>query len=191
MGYKINSVTGEMSEYIFDFGGILALRNFTARTNGNRLIIHSAENANFTILDALVNEVEIDGVVYDNPTTAQEALQRLVFNPTVPVILTKQEREIIDKFKEWTGKGLCDDETQQLRANILKSYKLPANSKLFAIELLGDTTIEVGTTQTNIGDLGEMTGSNGSVMNFGLLSISEVWLRSSSNVDVVPIIYKK
>ncbi|MEQ3501141.1 hypothetical protein ABMY20_15405 [Tenacibaculum sp. SSH1-16] len=95
MGYKIKTVDGELKEYAFDIGGVLALRNFKAVTNGNRLIIESHEKANFTILDALVNEVEIDGIVYDDPTAAQEALQRLVFNPLVPVILPQALRDLI------------------------------------------------------------------------------------------------
>lgn len=95
MGYTVKTVDGELKEYAFDIGGVLALRNFTATTNGNRLIIQSQENANFTILDALVNEVEIDGVVYDDVVSAQEALQRLVFNPAIPTIITKELRDLI------------------------------------------------------------------------------------------------
>ncbi len=97
MGYTVKKINGELAEYAFDFGGVIALRNFTARTNGNRLIIQSAENANFTILDALVNEVEIDGIVYDDVTAAQEALQRLVFNPNPPVIVSTSQLEKIQK----------------------------------------------------------------------------------------------
>ncbi|WP_042010123.1 hypothetical protein, partial [Capnocytophaga canis] len=95
MGYKVDPVTGQLSEYIFEIGGILALRNFTARTIGERLIIESATNANFVILDAFVGEVQIDGVVYDDPIAAQEALQRLVFNPNVPVIMTLQQQQML------------------------------------------------------------------------------------------------
>lgn len=110
MPYKVDSVTGEKSEYIFDFGGILALKNFTARTNGERLIIQSATNANFTILDALVSEVQIDGVVYDNPTSAQEALQRLVFNPAVPVIMTLAQQQLLEgALQKGTYSGTASD----------------------------------------------------------------------------------
>ncbi|MDT9499136.1 phage tail fiber repeat family protein [Capnocytophaga canimorsus] len=110
MPYKVDSVTGEKSEYIFDIGGVLALKNFTARTNGERLIIQSATNANFTILDALVSEVEIDGVVYDNPTSAQEALQRLVFNPAVPVIMTLAQQQLLEgALQKGTYSGTASD----------------------------------------------------------------------------------
>ncbi|MDO4783453.1 MAG: hypothetical protein Q4A09_09595, partial [Capnocytophaga felis] len=110
MPYKVDSVTGEMSEYIFDIGGVLALRNFTARTDGERLVIQSAANANFTILDALVSEVEIDGVVYDNPISAQEALQRLVFNPAVPVIMTLAQQQLLEgALQKGTYSGTASD----------------------------------------------------------------------------------
>ena len=50
---------------------------------------------NFSILDALVSEVEINGVVYDNADAAQQALQRLTFNTNRPVIMTQRERELL------------------------------------------------------------------------------------------------
>lgn len=105
MGYQIQTVTGELKEYAFDIGGVLALRNFTASTNGNRLIVKSHNNANFTILDALVNEVEIDGVVYDDVVSAQEALQRLVFNPAIPQIITEEQRLKIINSLQKNSKG--------------------------------------------------------------------------------------
>lgn len=100
MGYIIKTVDGQLKEYAFDIGGVLALRNFTVTTNGQRLIVRSNEKANFTILDALVNEVEIDGKVYDNPKDAQEALQKLVFNPKVPVIAKDSDLNNIPKVIE-------------------------------------------------------------------------------------------
>lgn len=191
MGYTIKTIEGELKEYAFDFGGVVALRNFTARTNGNRLIVQSAENANFTILDALVNEVEIDGVVYDNITSAQEALQRLVFNPRLPVIMTQEERKTIEAFKNWTGRGLQDDTIITLTAGTAKKYTLPSNSLLFALQLQGAATLQVGSTQNSVDDLGELTGAAGSVLQLGLLKVSEIWLQSDDAVEVVPIIYKQ
>ncbi len=118
MGYTITTIDGELREYAFDFGGVIALRNFTAETNGNRLIIKSAANANFSILDALVNEVEIDGIVYDNAEEAQAALQKLVFNPNPPVLLKPNELDElgnnivkvinIPDSVEFTKQGLAD-----------------------------------------------------------------------------------
>lgn len=99
--YNISSVEGELREYVFDFGGVIALRNFTARTSGERIIIESTENNNFAILDALVSEIVIDGVVYDDPVEAQEALNRLVFSEYPLTILTQEERtRLIWKISE-------------------------------------------------------------------------------------------
>jgi hypothetical protein len=93
--YKIRPDTGDLQEYLFEYNGILALKNFVARVDGERLILHSGADMNFSILDALVSEVEIDGRVYDNAEAAQEALMRLTFNTNRPVIMTQQERELL------------------------------------------------------------------------------------------------
>ena len=93
--YKVNPLTGELQEYIFEYNGILALRNFQTKLDGERLILHHADDVNFSLLEALVSEVEINGVVYDNPTAAQEALTRLTFNQNRPTILPQEERALI------------------------------------------------------------------------------------------------
>ena len=93
--YKIRPDTGDLQEYLFEYNGILALKNFVARVDGERLILHSAADMNFSILDALFSEVEIDGRVYDNAEAAQEALMRLTFNTNRPVLMTQQERELL------------------------------------------------------------------------------------------------
>jgi len=101
--YKINPLTGELQEYVFEYNGILVLRNFTTQVDNDRLVVRSASDVNFSILEALVSEVEIDGVVYDNPTAAKEALQRLVFNQNVPVILPEEERKKISSALQSGG----------------------------------------------------------------------------------------
>ena len=93
--YKVNPLTGELQEYIFEYNGILALRNFQTKLDGERLILHHADDVNFSLLETLVSEVEINGVVYDNPTAAQEALTRLTFNQNRPTILPQDERALI------------------------------------------------------------------------------------------------
>lgn len=108
--YKINPLTGELQEYVFEYNGILVLRNFTAQVDNDRLVVRSASDVNFSILEALVSEVEIDGVLYDNPTAAKEALQRLVFNKNVPVILPEEERKKINSALQSGGyKGTAQD----------------------------------------------------------------------------------
>lgn len=94
--YKLRPDSGELQEYLFEYNGILALKNFVARVDGERLILHSAADMNFSILDALVSEVEIDGRVYDTPEAAQQALQRLTFNTNRPVLMTQHERELLE-----------------------------------------------------------------------------------------------
>ena len=93
--HKVNPLTGELQEYIFEYNGILALRNFQTKLDGERLILHHADDVNFSLLETLVSEVEINGVVYNNPTAAQEALTRLTFNQNRPTILPQEERALI------------------------------------------------------------------------------------------------
>ena len=109
--YKVNPLTGELQEYVFEYNGILALRNFTARVEDERLILYAADDVNFSILDALVSEVEINGVVYDNPTAAQEALTRLTFNQNRPVLLDKSLKDLIlGAVQKVEGKGLSSND---------------------------------------------------------------------------------
>lgn len=138
--YKIRPDTGELQEYLFEYNGILALKNFVARVDGERLILHSGADMNFSILDALVSEVEIDGRVYDNAEAAQEALMRLTFNTNRPVLMTQRERELLqgalqrgtyvgtaadlkalidEKVDKVPGKGLStNDFTNELRTKL-------------------------------------------------------------------------
>lgn len=118
--YKVNPLTGELQEYVFEYNGILALRNFTAKVEDERLILHAADDVNFSILEALVSEVEINGVVYDNPTAAQEALTRLTFNQNRPVLLDKTLKDLIlGAVQKIPGKKLTtEDFTTELRTKL-------------------------------------------------------------------------
>ncbi len=118
--YKVNPLTGELQEYVFEYNGILALRNFTARVEDERLILHAADDVNFSILEALVSELEINGVVYDNPTAAQEALTRLTFNQNRPVLLDKTLKDLIlGAVQKIPGKKLTtEDFTTELRQKL-------------------------------------------------------------------------
>ena len=109
--YKVNPLTGELQEYVFEYNGMLALRNFTAKVEDERLILHAADDVNFSILEALVSELEINGVVYDNPTAAQEALTRLTFNQNRPVLLDKSLKDLIlGAVQKVEGKGLSSND---------------------------------------------------------------------------------
>lgn len=182
MGYVIKTVDGELQEYAFDIGGVLALRNFKAVTNGNRLIIESNDNANFTILDALVNEVEIDGVVYDDPTAAQEALQRLVFNPLVPVVLPESERDLIPK-------GLKPNTPIQITAGNPYTYEIPVNADLYALRISDSTNIKLGKT-LGADDLGEFSPSQASTWTLGFISVDRVFIESDTNITITPITFQ-
>lgn len=118
--YKVNPLTGELQEYVFEYNGILALRNFTAKVEDERLILHAADDVNFSILEALVSEVEINGVVYDNPTAAQEALTRITFNQNRPVLLDKSLKDLIlGAVQKIPGKKLStEDFTTELRQKL-------------------------------------------------------------------------
>lgn len=127
--YKIRPDTGDLQEYLFEYNGILALKNFVARVDGERLILHSAADMNFSILDALVSEVEIDGRVYDNAEAAQEALMRLTFNTNRPVLMTQQERELLQGALQrgtYVGtaadlKALIDEKVDKVPGKILST----------------------------------------------------------------------
>ena len=127
--YKIRPDTGELQEYLFEYNGILALKNFVARVDGERLILHSGADMNFSILDALVSEVEIDGRVYDNAEAAQEALMRLTFNTNRPVLMTQRERELLQGALQrgtYVGtaadlKALIDEKVDKVPGKILST----------------------------------------------------------------------
>lgn len=126
--YKVNPLTGELQEYVFEYNGILALRNFTAKVEDERLILHAADDVNFSILEALVSEVEINGVVYDNPTAAQEALTRLTFNQNRPVLLDKTLKDLIlGAVQKVEGKGLSSNDftnTYKQQLDTLEDYDI-------------------------------------------------------------------
>ena len=156
--YKIRPDTGELQEYLFEYNGILALKNFVARVDGERLILHSAADMNFSILDALVSEVEIDGRVYDNAEAAQEALMRLTFNTNRPVLMTQRERELLQgalqrgtyvgtaadlkalidgKVDKVPGKGLStNDYTNQEK----QTNQTNAQKRVVGVTVTGDVT---------------------------------------------------
>lgn len=95
------------------------------------------------------------------------------------------------KLQTLQNKGMQNGTVIALAANVSKAYVLPSNAMLFAIELKGAGTVQIGKTQSTLGDLGEITGVAGVVLQLGLLNVSEVWLQSDADVEVIPIIYKR
>lgn len=86
--------------------------------------------------------------------------------------------------------GLQDDSVVEITANTPYKYTLPEASKLYGLELQSDATIKVGTA-TGTDDLGEFEGLAGEVLNFHLLNASEIWIESTINTLLIPIIYKR
>ncbi|MDO5509549.1 MAG: hypothetical protein Q4F57_02525 [Weeksellaceae bacterium] len=93
MGYVIRSVDDALAEHIFEINGVAAVRNYTAQVNGNRLKITSTENAALSLLEVDVQELEIDGRIYNNATDAQRALNSIIYADLPIVVLTREEKE--------------------------------------------------------------------------------------------------
>lgn len=155
--YKIRPDTGELQEYLFEYNGILALKNFVARVDGERLILHSAADMNFSILDALVSEVEIDGRVYDNAEAAQEALMRLTFNTNRPVLMTQRERELLQGALQrgtYVGtaadlKALIDEKVDKVPGKGLSTNDF-TNAYKQKLDTLADYDIELDEATTEL-----------------------------------------
>ncbi len=88
-------------------------------------------------------------------------------------------------------KGLIDDTVLSLSANTPLLYKLPENSLLFAFEIKGNVHLQIGSTETEIGNLGEINGKSGDILQIGLMNAQQVYLQSDTDMKVIPIIYKR
>lgn len=104
--------------------------------------------------------------------------------------LTALSKRITD-LEAATRLGIQHAAAISLTAATATKYTLPTNAKLFAMELQGSATLQVGSTADTMGDLGELTGSSGDIVQIGLLTASEVWLQSDLDVAVEPIVYVK
>ena len=190
--YKVRPDTGEMQEYLFEYNGILALKNFVARVDGERLILHSAEDMNFSILDALVSEVEINGVVYDNADAAQQALQRLTFNTNRPVIMTQRERELLLgtlQSGNYVGtaadlKALIDTKVDKEASKGLSSNDF-TNAYKQQLDLLEDYDIELDESTTEL----KFKKGNNVVRRISLMFLDDegtklVYNKASKNLEL-------
>jgi|GEM_PF-3485365 len=92
MSHIFETVTGTSGALAFKFNGQFALKNYTVEiVNGNRLKVVSTTNEMFSLLEADVSEIEINGTIYSDPTAAQLALTTLVHSDAEPVVLTKEK----------------------------------------------------------------------------------------------------
>ncbi|MDV3662478.1 hypothetical protein CMU51_00185 [Elizabethkingia anophelis] len=96
MPQLFESVPGQDGSLIFKFNGQFALKNYNVEiVNGNRLKVTSATNELFSLLEADVSEVEINGMIYSDAGAAQIALQTLVYSNEKPIILTEEDKRNI------------------------------------------------------------------------------------------------
>jgi len=92
MAHVFEEVTGSAGALSFQFNGQFALKNYNVEiVNGNRLKVVSTTNEMFSLLEADISEVEINGVTYTDPIAAQIALTSLVHSDAEPVVLTKEQ----------------------------------------------------------------------------------------------------
>ena len=91
MPHIFEQVTGSDGALSFQFNGQFALKNYNVEIiNGNRLKVVSNTNEMFSLLEAEVSEVEINGQIYSDANAAQLALQTLVYSNAKPVVLTEE-----------------------------------------------------------------------------------------------------
>ena len=96
MPQLFETVPGSDGSLVFKFNGQFALKNYNVEIiNGNRLKVTSATNELFSLLEADVNEVEINGMLYSDATAAQIALQALVYSSDKPTILSEDDKRSI------------------------------------------------------------------------------------------------
>jgi len=96
MPQLFESVPGQDGSLIFKFNGQFALKNYNVEiVNGNRLKVTSATNELFSLLEADVSEVEINGMLYSSAEAAQIALQALVYSSEKPQILSEEDKRNI------------------------------------------------------------------------------------------------
>lgn len=137
---------------------------------------------NINGLDALFQEVltiqQLEAHLQD--TNAHSEL----FNSLTEKI-KKQEKEI-EVLKNKPRLGLQNDITISLQPNNPFYYELSPNSRLFAIEVMGDCNLKIGSSSdsTNLGETQEA-----GVVQLGFIA-GGTWFTSNKNVDIIPIIYK-
>jgi hypothetical protein len=130
--YHFSAATGALQNYMFVLNELLVIRCFKVRIEGERLIVHAADDKNFCILDALANEVSVNGVVYDNPTEAQAVLMPLIFSTEDLVLLSSQLQTLIQgAVQKIEGKGLSsNDFTDEFKAKLEGLQQVDISNKV-------------------------------------------------------------
>lgn len=148
MSYIFEDVTGSVGALSFKFNGQFALKNYNVEiVNGNRLKVVSTANEAFSLLEADVSEVEINGTVYSDPTAAQLALTSLVYSDAEPVVLTKEKYMQLAAAVQAADRGKINPATPIPSGGWLKGWYKP--------EINSDAP---GTNYPNAGDLKAVKG---------------------------------
>jgi len=148
MSYIFETVTGSVGALSFKFNGQFALKNYNVEiVNGNRLKVVSTANEAFSLLEADVSEVEINGTVYSDPAAAQLALTSLVYSDAEPVVLTKEKYMHLAAAVQAADRGKINPATPMPSGGWLKGWYKP--------EINSDAP---GTNYPNAGDLKAVKG---------------------------------
>ncbi|WP_265427878.1 SGNH/GDSL hydrolase family protein [Chryseobacterium sp. YIM B08800] len=106
MSHIFETVTGTSEALAFKFNGQFALKNYNVEiVNGNKLKVVSTTNEMFSLLEADVREVEINGMIYSDPAAAQIALTSLVYSENEPVVLTKEQYMQLSSAVQMADRG--------------------------------------------------------------------------------------
>jgi len=131
MSYIFEEVTGAAGALSFKFNGQFALKNYNVEiVNGNRLKVVSTSNEMFSLLEADVSEVEINGMVYSDPNAAQIALTSLVYSAAEPVVLSKEQYMQLAAAAQSENRGPILPSTPVPTGGWLKGWYKPALSSL-------------------------------------------------------------
>lgn len=126
MSYIFETVTGSVGALSFKFNGQFALKNYNVEiVNGNRLKVVSTANESFSLLEADVSEVEINGTVYSDPAAAQLALTSLVYSDAEPVVLTKEKYMELAAAVQAADRGKINPATPIPSGGWLKGWYRP------------------------------------------------------------------
>ncbi len=60
---------------------------------------------------------------------------------------------------------------------------------LVALVIQANATVEVGSDEQHLGDLGEIESRGKSILNFGLMPKDSIYIRVNATTTVTPIIY--
>ncbi len=124
------------------------------------------------------------------PVTKIKGLNNLLGNAVTVESLTALAKRV-QTLENAPRKGVQHFSPISLQANELKEWELPENAMLFALEVQGTASLQVGTSESEIGNLGEIESTNRGILQLGLVAVDSIYLQADTNVEITPIIYMK